>query len=84
MLPGDPPLSVMSSLGPGRAPVLVVEEDGRRCGLLVDAVTGLRRVADDAIGAPPPGQGHGLISGVLSQGDELVLVADPAGLVAGL
>jgi chemotaxis signal transduction protein len=84
VLPGDPPLSVLSSLGPGHAQVLVVEEDGRRCGLLVEAVTGLRRVPEEAIGAPPAGQGHELVSGVIGQDDELVLLADPSELVTRL
>lgn len=84
MLPGDPPLSVISVLGPGGRQVLVVEADGKRFGLLVDAVSGLRRVDEADIRPAPDGQERRLVSGTIDTGDELLFVADPAALAGRL
>ena len=58
LLPGDPPLSVLASLGSGGDHVLVVISDDVRFGLHVLEVLGVRRFEDDKIGPPPKGQ-HG-------------------------
>jgi chemotaxis signal transduction protein len=84
VLPGDPPLSVLSSLGGGGRHVVVVVSDGVRYGLSVLEVLGVRRVDDDQVGPPPNGQQGGLIAGTLYGSDELVLVADAQALAARL
>lgn len=55
LLPGDPPLSVLSSLGAGGAQVLVVISDEIRYGLHVLEVLGVRRFDDDQVSPPPKG-----------------------------
>jgi chemotaxis signal transduction protein len=82
VLPGDPPLSVLSTLGAGGDKVLVVVSDDVRYGLQVLEVLGVRRFDDDRIGPPPKGQVEGLIAGTISDAEELVLVAD-ARVLAG-
>jgi len=84
VLPGDPPLSVLSSLGAGANHVLVVVADDVRFGLHVSEVLGVRRFQDEEIGPPPQGQANELIAGMLHEGGELVLVADPRALAARL
>ena len=84
VLPGDPPLSVLSSLGLGGDHVLVVVADDVRYGLHVCEVLGVRRFQDDEIGPPPKGQASELIAGMLYENGELVLVADPRALAARL
>jgi chemotaxis signal transduction protein len=80
IIPGDPPLSVISVLGAGGRQILVVEAAGKRFGLLVDAVSGLRRVDEADIRPAPDGQDRRLVSGTIDAGDELLLVADPAAM----
>ena len=84
VLPGDPPLSVLSSLGAGGDHVLVVISEDVRYGLHVLEVLGVRRFDDDQIGPPPKGQQGGLIAGTLYGADEFVLVADAQALAARL
>jgi chemotaxis signal transduction protein len=84
VLPGNPPLSVLSSLGVGGHHVLVVISEGVRYGLSVLEVLGIRRVDDDQVGPPPNGQQGGLIAGTLHGSDELVLVADAQALAGRL
>jgi chemotaxis signal transduction protein len=84
LLPGDPPLSVLSSLGAGGDHVLVVISDDVRYGLNVLEVLGVRRFEDDEVGPPPKGQQGGLIAGTLHGSDELVLVADARALAGRL
>lgn len=84
IIPGDPPLTVISVLGPGGNQILVVEADGKRFGLLVDAVSGLRRVEEADIRPAPDGQARPLVSGTIDVGDRLVLVADPVALAERL
>lgn len=84
LLPGDPPLSVLSALGGGGEQVLVVSSEGSSYGLHVLEVTGVRRVDESAIGPPPAGQHEDLISGTLHGTDDLVLVADAQALAARL
>jgi chemotaxis signal transduction protein len=84
MLPGDPPIVVVSPLGGGAAQVILLEVHGIAYGLLVEQVTGLARVDESDIGPPPAGQDEELVSGVLDHDDGLVLLADPAALAGRL
>lgn len=84
ILPGRPPLTVISALGDGGTHVLVVESGATTFGLLVDAVTGLRHVALDDIRPAPTDRGRSLISGTIDTDGELTLVADPDALAARL
>jgi chemotaxis signal transduction protein len=84
VLPGDPPLSVLSTLGAGGGHVLVVVSDDVRYGLHVLEVLGVRRFDDGQIGPPPRGQSDGLIAGTISAAGELLLVADAKALAARL
>jgi chemotaxis signal transduction protein len=82
VLPGDPPLSVLSALGAGGDHVLVVIAGGVRYALNVLEVLGVSRFDDDEVGPPPTGQQGGLIVGTLHGSDELMLVADAEALAA--
>ena len=84
MLPGDPPLTVISPLHSERGHILVIETGDRTFGLLVDAVTGLRRIDDADLGPAPEGQSRPLISGTLHYGGRMILVADPSALAGHL
>jgi chemotaxis signal transduction protein len=84
MLPGDPPLTVLSSLGKEGRHVLVLESHGSRYGLHVLEVIGVRRFDDTEFGPAPKGQQGGLISATLGGADELTLVVDPEVLEARL
>jgi hypothetical protein len=84
IIPGDPPLTVISPLRSKGLHVLVIEAGGKSFGLLVDAVTGLRRIDDGEIRPAPQGQDRPLISGTLDTDGHLVLVADPTALAARL
>ena len=84
IVPGDPPLTGLSPLGPGGRHILVVETGGKRFGLLVDAVSGLRRIDEADIQHAPEGQDRTLVSGTIDVGNGLILVADPAALAERL
>jgi chemotaxis signal transduction protein len=84
IIPGDPPLTVISPLGTGGTHILVVETGEQTFGLLVDAVTGLRRVDDADIRLAPHGQERALISGTIDAGGELVMITNPGALAARL
>lgn len=88
LIPGDPPLTVVSSLGgggdAGGGQILVVQTGGRTFGLLVDTVSGLRRVDDADIRVAPQGQDRGLICGTVEAGGRMILVADAAALAERL
>lgn len=84
ILPGDPPLSVLSSLGAGGEHVLVVVSEDVRYGLHVLEVLGVRQFDDDQVGPPPKGQEGGLIAGTLYGADDLTLVADARALAERL
>ncbi len=70
-------LTVLTALGSSRDSdkVLLLTGADRTFGLLVEEVTGVVTVKGD-IGPPPAGQDDGVISGVFSTDDELVLVVD--------
>lgn len=84
LLPGEPALTVISPLGAGGTHVLVVEAREKTFGLLVDHVTGLRRITDADIGPPPEGQDRPLVCGTIDNGDQVVLVTDPDALAGRL
>jgi chemotaxis signal transduction protein len=84
IIPGDPPLTVISPFQSNGAHVLVIEANGKTFGLLVDVVTGLRRIDDHDIRPAPLGQHHALISGILDTDGNLVLVADESVLARQL
>jgi chemotaxis signal transduction protein len=73
----DDALTVMTALGSTADDenVLVVTSADRAFGLLVDEVAGVVTLNGE-IGAPPAGQDNGIISGVFSAGEELVLLVD--------
>jgi len=73
-------LTVLSVLGTGDRQVLVLQPGTRRFGVLVDEVTGVARIEDEAVGPAPPGQAEDLILGVVEIGDDLVLMLDAAAL----
>jgi chemotaxis signal transduction protein len=84
VLPGHPPLTVLAGLGAGRAHVLVLTTESGQYGLFVDEVFGLSRVDEARIGPAPAGQDRSLVSGMVEDAGELVLVADPVALAARL
>jgi len=84
VLPGDPPLTVLSSFGPGGEHILVVESGSTVFGLRVDAVTGLRPVVDAEIRPAPPGQDRSLVCGTVQDAGALLMVADADALAARL
>lgn len=84
ILPGDPPLTVISPLGTGGTQVLIVEAGELTFGLLVDSVTGLRKIPDSDISPSPAGQDRPLVCGTIETGDQLVLVADAKALAGRL
>jgi chemotaxis signal transduction protein len=82
IIPGDPPLSVISPLGKGGDHVLVVEAGDQTFGLQVDEVTGLRQVDEADIRPAPPGQDRALISGTIDTSGRLVMVTSASALAA--
>lgn len=84
LIPGDPPLTVISPLGAGGGQILVVQAGDTTFGLLVDAVSGLRRVADADIRLAPHGQDRALVCGTFDAEGGMVLVADAAALAERL
>jgi chemotaxis signal transduction protein len=84
LLPGDPPLTVMSPFGSDGDHIIVLQVGDVACGLLVDTVTGLRNVADTDVRAAPRGQDRELICGSVSIDGQLVLLTDAAAVAAGV
>lgn len=84
IIPGNPPMTVISPLGTGGTQVLIVEAGEKTFGLLVDAVTGLKRIAEADISPPPQGQHRPLVSGTIDTGGHLVLITDPNALAGRL
>ena len=84
VLPGDPPLTVLASLGAGGGHILVVESGPTVFGLQVDAVTGLRQVAAGDIHPAPAGQDRSLITGTVDGAGALLMVTDADALAARL
>jgi chemotaxis signal transduction protein len=84
MIPGPPPLTVISVLGASGSQILVMETRGATFGLLVDSVSGLRRIADADIHPAPDGQDRALVSGTIDSNGDLVFVTDPDAFAARL
>ena len=84
VLPGDPPLTVISPLRSEGKHILVIEADNKSFGLLVDVVTGLERFDDADVRPAPGGQQRALVSGTLETDGRFLLVADPSALAARL
>jgi chemotaxis signal transduction protein len=81
LLPGDPPLTVLSPFGSQGRHVIVLHVDDQVCGLLVESVTGLRRIDEKDIRSAPRGQERKLVSGSIVVDGEMVLLADPRAVV---
>ncbi len=84
LLPGEPPISVLSVLGSGDGQVLVATSDNAPYGVHVTEVVGVRRIPDDQIEPAPLGQRDGLITGIVYLDNEMVLIADEHVLAARL
>jgi len=84
IIPGEPPLPVISPLQANGKHILVLEVGDQAFGLIVDVVIGLRQVPEHDIRPAPPGQGRPLVSGTLDDDGRLVFVADPTALAARL
>ena len=84
IIPGDPPLTVLSALGTGGEHILVISTDEHTFGLQVDRVTGLRRVDDVDIHPAPRGQHDQLVAGTIQSWGELVMVASASALAGRL
>jgi chemotaxis signal transduction protein len=84
MIPGQPAMTVISVLGASGGQILVMETSGAKFGLLVDSVTGLRRIADADIHLAPDGQDRALVSGTIDSNGVLVFVTDPDAFAARL
>ncbi len=81
LLPGDPPLTVLSPFGAEGEHVIVLQVDDQVCGLLVESVAGLRRIQEEDIRPAPRGQELALVSGSIVIAGEMVLLADPTAIV---
>jgi chemotaxis signal transduction protein len=81
---GDAALTVVSALGPGGDHVLVLDPGERPFGLLVEEVTGVSTIDDDAVGPPPTGQHDDLVAGVIATPSGLVLLVDAAAIAKRL
>lgn len=80
ILPGEPPITVLSTLGAGRDHVLVLAVREVSFGLLVEQVLSVLGIAEADIGPPPHGQHETYIVGTMCLHDKLVLIADPSAL----
>ena len=77
---GGDVMTVLSIEGETGSHVVVIDEDGVVFGLLVDEVTGVHRIDDEAVGPPPHGQERGVVAGVVVDAGGMVLVLDTAAL----
>jgi chemotaxis signal transduction protein len=84
IIPGDPPLTVISPLRSTGDRVLVIEAGGKVFGLLVDEVTGLQRIEDADVRPAPQGQHQPLVCGTFDTDGRVTLVADPSALAQQL
>ena len=85
ILPGNPSLTVISPLGAGGSRMLVVEAGDTIFGLLVDEVTGLKKIQEADIRSAPRGQDRSLVSGTLDPDEgPLLLVVDAVALAGRL
>ena len=81
---GDEALPVLASLGSVGRHVVIIDRGPLSFGLLVEEVTGVHEIDDARISDPPPGQDRDLVSGVLSDDEDLVLLLDVDALAGRL
>jgi chemotaxis signal transduction protein len=84
LLPGDPPLTVVSPFGSDGGHILVLQEGDTTYGLLVDTVTGLENIDESDIRPAPQGQQQALVSGSITINGQLVLLTDAIAAGEGL
>lgn len=84
IIPGSPPMTVISPFGSTGAHIIVVEAAEKRFGILVDEVTGLRQLDATHVHAAPAGQAHTLVAGTVDSEGDLFFVADPVALAGRL
>ena len=85
ILPGDPTLTVISPLGARGSRMLVIETGTTVFALVVDEVTGLRKIKEGDIRSARRGQEGSLVTGTLdSEEGPLLLVVDPIALAGRL
>jgi len=85
ILPADSEaLTVLTVLGTGGKRVLVLDDDGRQFGLLVENVVRVIAVADDTIDGPPDGQETEVVSGVIRAAGGMILLLDVRALARTL
>jgi chemotaxis signal transduction protein len=84
LVPGIPTLTVIAPLGGSGGQIIVVEAGDATFGLLVDAVSGLRRVEDADVRHAPTGQDRPLICGTIDSQDGVILMADADALAERL
>lgn len=77
-------LPVLTVLGSRGHHVVIVENGPLSFGLLVEEVTGVLKVDETQIGAPPTGQHQPLVSGVLHGDTGLVMLLDVDSLAGKL
>jgi chemotaxis signal transduction protein len=74
---GDEVLTVCSLLGEATGHVLIVDGAGEHFGVLAENASGILRVEDDEIAAPPTGQEVAVVSGIIhGPEDDTVLLLD--------
>lgn len=73
---GAQTLTVLDILGTGGKHLLVLDGGERPFGLAVDAVCGVVRVAESALGPPPDGQRLAVVSGTARTDLGLLLLVD--------
>jgi purine-binding chemotaxis protein CheW len=81
---GEEALPVLDVLGAGSKHVLVLEAGSQPFGLLVEEVSGVVSIQEEDLGPPPPGQEDAVIVGVVTLGESLLLLVDPAALAESL
>ena len=81
---GGNTITVLSVLSREGAHVVVIDVDEVTFGLLVDEVTGVEQVADDAVGPSPAGQDRPMVDGVLITPRGVVLRLDLSALARWL
>jgi chemotaxis signal transduction protein len=84
LIAGDPPLTVVSPFGMDGQRIIVVQAGDLVYGLLVDVVTGLRRIDETCVRAAPRGQDREIICGTIDVDGQLLLLTDPTAMAAGI
>lgn len=82
--PEQEALVVLDVLGAGGAHILLLDEGGRRFGLLVEEVTDVLRISDETLSGPPPGQQEALLVATARTAAGTILLVDVAALARRL